>query len=122
MKITQHLSERKFLYFAFFWSIFIGYICLITIKKTPVLVSIPFKDKIVHFLFYFILFYLWKKALNVKEIKNQIKIVFVVVLYGIIIEVFQGIFTSDRHADIFDVLANTLGAVSAFVFLRFVNK
>lgn len=122
MKITQHLSERKFLYFAFFWSIFIGYICLITIKKTPVLVSIPFKDKIAHFLFYFILFYLWKKALNVKEIKNQIKIVFVVVLYGIIIEVFQGIFTSDRHADIFDVLANTLGAVSAFVFLRFVNK
>ncbi|NHN27479.1 hypothetical protein FIA58_017505 [Flavobacterium jejuense] len=122
MKITQHLSERKFLYFAFFWSIFIGYICLITIKKTPTLVSIPFKDKIAHFSFYFILFYLWKKALNVKEIKSQLKIVLMAVLYGIIIEVLQGIFTSDRHADIFDALANTLGAVSAFVFLRFVNK
>lgn len=120
MKITQHLSERKYFYLAVFWTLFVGFICLISIKKTPLtLVSIPFKDKIAHFSFYFIMFYLWKKALNVYKNINLIKILLMVCLYGIIIEVFQGIFTSDRQADSYDALANTLGAVMAFVFLRF---
>ncbi|MBF02032.1 MAG: hypothetical protein CMP76_01925 [Flavobacterium sp.] len=122
MKITQHLLERKFLYLAVLWSVIILYLCLVSIKGTPSLVSIPNKDKIVHFIFYFVLFYFWKKALNVYEFKRQLKLVLILVVYGIIIEVFQWMFTKDRHADIYDVIANALGAVTALVFLRFVNK
>lgn len=84
--------------------------------------SIPFKDKIAHFLFYFIMYYLWKKALKLNSNKSQLKLIFIIVLYGIIIEVFQMIFTSDRQADVLDALANTLGALVAYGFLRFVDK
>ena len=122
MKITQHLLERKFLYLAILWSAMILYLCLVSIKGAPSLVSIPYKDKIVHFIFYFVLFYFWKKALNACEFKRQLKLVLILVAYGIIIEVLQWMFTKDRHADIYDVIANALGAVTALVFLRFVNK
>lgn len=68
------------------------------------------------------MFYLWKKALKLDLNKSQIKLILIIVLYGIIIEVFQAIFTSDREADLYDALANTLGAVVAYVFFKFVNK
>ena len=86
------------------------------------IVHIPFKDKIAHFSFYFIMYYLWEKALDIKGNKKYIKLILIIVLYGIIIEVFQAIFTSDRHADFYDVLANTLGAFVAYVFSKFVSK
>ncbi|MEJ1222684.1 VanZ family protein [Sediminicola sp. 1XM1-17] len=74
-------------------------------------------DKLVHFTFYYVgtVF----GALTIRErthgkrglVKSIITIVAVMVLYGIVIEVIQSELTVAREGDIFDVLANTLGAL-----------
>lgn len=42
----------------------------------------------------------------------------IAIIYGIIIEVFQDVFTLTRTADYLDVVANSIGAISGLVFLR----
>lgn len=73
------------------------------------------KDKIVHFIFYFLFVYLWSKAFNNK--KNFL-ILCIAISYGIIIEILQEVVTQSRNFDYFDILANTIGAVTAFFILN----
>lgn len=114
--------EHKYFYFAVFWTLLISYLSLTTINKEPFLVTMPNKDKVVHFLFYFIFVISWTKAFKKTKVKDQLIIVFIAVLYGIIIEIFQSIVTVSREADVYDAVANALGAVVAFGFLRFLLK
>lgn len=80
--------------------------------------NIPHIDKIVHFIFYFVLVVLGVKA--IREIfsseltlrKVLLYSVLFAVVYGILIEFLQYGFTEDRHGDILDVLANSVGAVA----------
>ena len=44
------------------------------------------------------------------------------VVYGVIIEICQGLFTADRSADIMDALANTAGSALAVLVLWFLKK
>jgi VanZ family protein len=123
VKITQRLLERKYFYIAVFWTLLITYLSLITLeKKDAFMLTIPNKDKIVHFGFYFVFVFCWTNAIKPKLTKSKIKIVFVAVLYGIIIEVFQSMFTETREADFFDAFANTYGAVTAYFFLEFTKN
>ena len=79
--------------------------------------ELPYMDKLVHFTFYFMAAFLG--ALSIRErtqgniglIKSISIIVGAVVLYGIVIEVIQSELTVTREGDIFDVMANTLGAL-----------
>lgn len=86
------------------------------------MIAIPNKDKIVHFGFYFVFVFSWINAIQPKLTKNKVKIVFVAILYGIIIEVLQAELTETRQADFYDALANTCGAVTAYFFLKFVKR
>ena len=79
--------------------------------------SIPYSDKIVHFTFYFIagiLGILFGQNLK-QDITNNMKVllvfVFSLVGYGIIIEVLQSTFTTNRSGEIMDVMANSAGAL-----------
>lgn len=82
-------------------------------------IEIPFKDKYVHFTFYFILVVLW--YIYTKKTNGNLKINLILVLaaigYGILMELFQSLFTTTRTADIFDVMANSLGAISGLLFI-----
>lgn len=119
----QRLLERKYFYFAVFWTLFITYMSLVTIEKVNTsIINIPNKDKIVHFVFYFIFVFSWIKVFNSDKNKINLKIVVIAVLYGIIIEVLQSVFTTNRQADIFDAIANALGALTAFLFLRHIKN
>ena len=111
VKTIKNLLEHKFTIVALIWTAIIFILCLITLKNVSVDVPIQGKDKLVHFMFYFILVYLWGKALNDTKI---ILIVCFCVLYGIIIEVLQGVFTTTREFDIYDIIANLLGALTSF--------
>lgn len=71
-------------------------------------------------MFYFVFVFLWCKAFNA-TIKKSIVIVFVAIVYGIIIEALQDALTTNRVADVYDALTNTLGAVTAALFLRLKN-
>lgn len=78
-------------------------------------------DKLVHFIAYFGLAFLWmlwnifKNTSEYPKFKNLLSIAILAVIYGIFIEILQGAFTAYRMADKWDVLANSIGVVLAFV-------
>ncbi|WP_136667460.1 VanZ family protein [Flavobacterium sp. H122] len=86
----------------------------------------PNQDKVVHFMFYFVFVFLWYRYLYFLKQKGVKIIVFVValaVMTGIGVEFLQGALTRDRHSDIYDVLANSLGAITgAFFSLSILKK
>ncbi|MDK2771512.1 VanZ family protein [Flavobacterium haoranii] len=119
MKIIKHLSERNFFWLAIIWTLFITVLCLVSVNDLPS-VSIQNKDKITHAMFYFVFVFLWGNAFT-KNSKTFFKVFVFAILYGIIIEIFQGVFTETRSADFFDVLANTFGALLGLLLL-FIKK
>lgn len=78
--------------------------------------NIPHLDKVVHFIFYFVAAILGSLFLkeNSKGLLNPLKAALLAtifaVIYGIVIEVIQSVFTQNRSGELFDVLANSLGA------------
>jgi len=101
------------LYFvlAIVWTILIVVSSLISLDAAPA-VSFVGVDKIVHALFYFVFVLLWIMALNEKY---KLIIVGIALFLGGIIEFLQGIMQQHRSADWCDFLANSIGAVLAFV-------
>ena len=86
----------------------------------------PAADKIVHMLVYFVLAMLWASYVYIKDrhrlTKSAVGVLLLsLLLYGIIIEIFQGLFTISRSADILDVAANLLGAILGILFFRSVK-
>jgi VanZ family protein len=123
------LGHKVLTYFA------VGYTVLLTIGSlinTGEVVETPNNfDKVVHLVAYFGLGFLWmiwfiyKKPEDTKRqgIQRLIIIVVLAVVYGIGIEVLQGVLTSYRIADRWDILANTIGAGLALpVVLLLINK
>ena len=123
MPLTKHLlADKRLLFIAIIYS------CLITVlffipsqdlPKTQLLEA----DKIVHILVYFILVNLWMLYLYVSNDyhfeKKWIPILLLsILLYGIIIEIFQGLFTVSRSADILDVVSNLLGSLLGIFFFK----
>lgn len=115
MKIIKHLSERNFLIFAIVWTIGITIASLVKLNNLPT-VSIPGNDKTAHFVFYLVFFVLWYFGLKrfVKYNNFNLILVLITLFYGICMEFFQAKFTTNRQADPFDVLANTLGTFLGF--------
>ena len=90
------------------------------------MIAIPFFDKIVHFGFYFGATILGSFSLrelrggNKKLLKTLVRAAIGSVIYGIIIEVLQEKLTTYRDGNVYDVLANTLGAVLGAVLMWYV--
>jgi len=109
-------------------TITICYTLVLTFFSLASFSSIPeigtgYDDKILHCLAYGLLFLLWYFTLNSLKIAKPIFIAIIVSLvYGIIIEVLQGEFTTDRQLDVFDALANLIGIVFAALFIVFRNR
>ena len=82
-------------------------------------IKIPNIDKAVHFIFYFTLVFLmaygWQKQKTVSWMHSKMlmKIFFVAICYGCCIEMMQEIFTTTRHFDWLDIMANTTGSATA---------
>tara|TARA_R100000963_G_C4611465_1_gene81751 strand:+ start:226 stop:600 length:375 start_codon:yes stop_codon:yes gene_type:complete len=120
------LADKRLLFIAIIYS------CLITVlffipsqdlPKTQLLEA----DKLVHILVYFILVNLWMLYLYVSNDyhfeKKWIPILLLsILLYGIIIEIFQGLFTVSRSADILDVVSNLLGSLLGIFFFKIVKQ
>ncbi|OBR42315.1 VanZ family protein [Maribacter hydrothermalis] len=87
--------------------------------------NIPHLDKAVHFTFYMVMVILGFMALvrNKEHIDSSLKwlkyIVLFSIMYGIIIEVIQGVATVNRHGDFLDALANFTGAIIGMLLIRF---
>ncbi|WP_396602286.1 VanZ family protein [Algibacter sp. R77976] len=104
------------------YAIALGTVSLITIKDIPD-VHISFADKIFHFLAYGLFAVLWYLAFyytfGFKKKKALIYAFVLAVFFGIVIEILQDTMTATRALDVYDALANTLGALIASTLIWF---
>ncbi len=109
---------------ALFWTIIVTFLSLGTIGDIGSSISIPNKDKYVHFTFYFIFVIVWFLFANRNNIANKVKwiVLFSAIGYGILMEICQGLFTLNRAPDLMDVLANSLGAITGLLFITMIIK
>ncbi|MGB5418656.1 VanZ family protein [Algibacter sp.] len=102
------------------YAIALGTASLMTLRDIPK-VNISNADKIFHFLAYSIFAVLWYFAFyftfNFKKRKAIIYAFILAVSFGIIIEILQDTMTASRELDVYDALANTLGALIASILL-----
>lgn len=79
--------------------------------------NIPGFDKVIHFIWYFVLFLFLAAAISKQikkvKIKQYIILLFVCITYGGLLELLQGSVFTKRSEDIFDFIANGAGAVAA---------
>jgi len=95
---------------------YIGLILAGSLLRVPDIdISISHTDKVVHFLMYFILVG-WFVQLYPKPDK-RIQILIAAILLGMLIEYLQGM-TNYRSFDFIDEIANSIGALSAFLLAR----
>jgi VanZ family protein len=87
-----------------------------TFDKVSVL-NIPLLDKIVHFLMYFSLMWaiLIENRKSLKGIKQLLIIALIPFSYGILMEIFQEIFTDSRSGSFFDIISDSAGVLIAFL-------
>ncbi len=86
---------------------------------------IPHFDKIVHFLMYFTLSFVFMFEYYIhhhKTIKTISKILVLPLFYGALMEFMQYLLTSYRGADWKDMIANTMGIVIAYFAVRLLRN
>jgi VanZ family protein len=116
------LSKNKY---GIAWSTLILVVCLMPSGNLPSSSFLSFKgvDKLIHFALYAVLLILVGKGLvNYFKFSYSInRIIVIAFLYcfflGVGIECVQSVFVVGRLGDVFDVLANTIGAFTGIVFL-----
>lgn len=118
-KNTQKLLKAKLLFFipALVYTFAVLYLSLINLAETPV-PELGVSDKIMHFGAYFGLGLLWMffAIFNYKNERLFTRVLIVcgaAVVFGIFIEVLQDRLTSYRTLDIYDIVANSIGVVTA---------
>lgn len=115
-----------FFWAALFWSIAILYFCLEDANSLP-MVDITHIDKVIHAFIHFVFTVLWffylKKNISssyiIKPLINSFVSSF---FFGILVEFLQGYFTATRTADVYDILANIVGATLAVIAIFMLNK
>jgi len=109
------VHKKIYFWSAFFWTIFIVVLSLVSFSEAPeVLSELSSYDKLAHFVFYFVFVFLWGNFVFYnKQIQSRtlFLILWIALIIGGIIEVCQEIFTQKRTADIYDMLANFVGAL-----------
>lgn len=107
------------------WTILMAFLCLISFSKLPN-IGLSGTDKYVHFMMHFIFTLFWSSYVSIREnvisIPKIVRIVLISFCYGILIELLQEAYTSTRHADVFDVLANFSGALFSLLFFVIIKK
>ncbi|MEO5776317.1 MAG: VanZ family protein [Flavobacterium sp.] len=117
--------KKAILGLAIGWTVLIAVLCLVRFTDLPSF-GVSGADKYVHFTLHFVFtmlwgFYLWLNP-NEMTITKIVRVVIISLCYGILIEILQEAFTTTRHADIFDVLANGTGATIALVLFVLIKK
>ena len=112
------MHKNGYLFAALIWTCSILLLCLEPASDLPK-VEISNVDKLVHFAFHFgfiILWYLYfnshKKIINYKA---PVILFFVSLVFGIVIELAQQVYTTSRKGDWLDVVSNVSGAFTALL-------
>lgn len=93
------------------WALFIAILSLIPGQDLPE-IAIDHFDKIGHAVVYAILaIFIYRASVDHKLQTPILLALFIPMIYGVGIEYLQDILSQDRHADVYDVLANAFGAI-----------
>jgi len=110
------LEQRNYFFIAIFLTVGVGVGSLISLNHESI-PKLDISDKLIHISAYLLISISW--LLSFKEKAKTLKVnslIFISILaYGIIIEVIQGVFTNYRQFDFFDILANLVGIIIAFM-------
>ena len=112
----------------FAWVLAIGYTFFLTLLSLISLNGLPklgstFDDKIYHLFAYMLMTLLWYNVFQRTSTKFQIAYsAAIAISYGIIIEVFQQVLTTNRKEDIEDVIANSIGVLLAVILILIYRK
>lgn len=79
-------------------------------------------DKLVHIFLFAILFLLWRIAFNLKFRNYTIWLIFLVVAYGLAVELIQKYWIPGRSFDLYDVLADTIGCLVGLLIYMYIKK
>ncbi len=124
LKHIKNLLERNKFFIAIIITIAIAYLSLSNPIALKPPIKITFLDKIFHFIAYCSLTLSWLFALN-KVLKFKL-ITISIFLYGILMEFLQGILTTNRQEDVYDILANSLGILFGLllfnIFYKYLTK
>lgn len=119
------MLNTKFLFaIAILWTTLVATLSIVSIGGIGESVPIPYKDKYVHFTFYFVfvsLWYLYFNKLNPNK-NSKWKIVIAAILFGILMEFCQGAFTTTRSPDVYDAISNSVGAILGMLFITTIVK
>jgi VanZ family protein len=114
MRIKNSLQANAYL-IAIGLTAFIAYLSLDSFSE----INMPIDnfDKVFHSLAYFFLALSWFFAVQKSHsiFKYRIVVAFLVIIFGIIIEVLQSSLTTYRTADYYDIMANSFGILIAMV-------
>jgi len=118
----------KFLLFiiALFWTLIVLYFCLENSSNLPV-IQVENLDKWIHSFFHFVFTLVWflffRKQYQFQSILKLLIFAFLFSFFlGILIELLQQTFTTTRKADIFDVIANSVGSLLGILVITIGNK
>ena len=117
------LLEDNALFIAIFFTISITIGSLV--KSDVIAVEIvSISDKTIHFIAYFFLMLSWLYVFfKKKSFSKNVKYIFIgCIVFGIIIEILQGVTTTYRTLSFLDVAANTLGVLFASTVFHFFEK
>mgnify|MGYP001566248087 FL=1 len=123
LKHIKALLEDNALLIAIFFTISITIGSLV--KSDVIAVEIvSISDKTIHFIAYFFLMLSWLYVFfKKKSFSKNVKFIFIgCIVFGIIIEILQGVTTTYRTLSFLDVAANTLGVLFASTVFHFFEK
>ncbi len=123
--LIKNLLERNAYAIAITLTILIIISSLISISSLGIkLIRVENSDKYAHIISYFILSMSWFYASqhDFKSTRQKLILIALLVAFGIIIEALQEGITTYRHADIYDVLANSVGILLAAILFKPLNS
>ena len=123
LKPIKSLLENNAIYIAVFFTICILFGRLVK-SEFIVVESISVSDKAYHLIAYFLLVLSWLYAFFKRE-KFEENVKYIILgcfIFGIIIEILQGVITSYRTASYLDIVANTIGVLLAVVIFHVFEK
>ena len=123
LKPIKSLLEDNAIYIAIFFTISITIGSLVN-SDFIVVKFISVSDKAYHLIAYFLLMLSWLYVFCKKEtLQRNVKyIILGCIIFGIIIEILQGVITSYRTASYLDIVANTIGVLLAVVIFHVFEK
>jgi len=100
---------RLFFWLATVWTLVIVVGLTLPGKSLPAGSLFEF-DKAIHFGLFFVLTLLWLEALAIGRISRALPIFAAIVVFSFLSEVYQQLLPFERTADVFDAVADSIGA------------